>query len=238
MKHQVLIWDKDPLQSRYLLLLFGQAGYKVTALTGYLQLRQAAQAHLNVPCAIIISLGAEPEQTLRRCKQLHKIYPLSSLIVLSPYQEQSYSLAAFAAGADDYLISPLQPDELLARTRAHLLRSVTILAAKVLPPSKPAQRFGPLTLDPNTYEVRLEQQTIHLSELEFRLLLLLGRKANQLLSREQLHQLLWQSTPTQGSRRLDNFMLALRQKLPVSTQVELKTIYGQGYCLKIKPETV
>lgn len=236
MKHQALIWEPDPLQARYLALLFSNDGYTVTTLTGYLQLRQAAQMHLSVPCAIVISLGPEPEQTLRRCKQLHKHFPFSTLIVISPYQEQSLSLAAFAAGADDYLISPLQPDDLLARTRAHLQRSATILAAKVLPPAEAVLQFGPLTLDPNTYDAQLGHQTVSLSELEFRLLLLLGRQANQLLSREQLHQQLWQSGPVPGSRRLDNFMLALRQKLPKSEQLEIKTIYGKGYCLKIKPD--
>ncbi|MGV2481260.1 UNVERIFIED_CONTAM: helix-turn-helix domain-containing protein, partial [Salmonella enterica subsp. enterica serovar Weltevreden] len=55
--------------------------------------------------------------------------------------------------------------------------------------------------------------------------------ANQYRSRAELHKGLWQAPESSGSRRLDNFILALRKKLPA--EIKILTNYGQGYCLQI-----
>lgn len=234
---QVLIWAADELQARYLEQVYANAGFAVRICQGYHALRQATLELGAEPLALVLSLSRQPDITYKHLRQLHRQFPLAALLVISPYQDPGLNQAAVEAGADDCLIQPVEAAELIGRTRARLRRAQTLLqmAQRYPPPdAPPALQWGPLKLEPGLRQVQLGGQTIKLTRSEFALLLLLAEQANQRLSRNWLHQQLWQCAEVPGSRRLDNFVLNLRKKLPASPDWELLTFYGEGFCLKLK----
>lgn len=235
MKHEVLICEADGLQAQYLLQLYQQAGFAVQVFSSYLQLKRAAVLTPESPLAILLNVTPPPEKTFERCQQLHRTLPFASVLLLSHYQDHAYCQAAFEAGADDYLLMPFQSQELIARTRAHLLRTHTIVNATLR--GKPAEEaimsFGPVELLPALRQVCWDGSRVTLTETEFKLLHFLCRHANHEVTRAQLYQWVWQAKAPEGSRRLDNFVLGLRKKLPSSPQLELVTCYGGGYCLRL-----
>lgn len=228
---RVLIWLNDALQARNMLQLYKAAGFEASLCSSALNLKKSAEAVGPVPLALVLSLAQVPQTTLRQLRQLQAQLPLASVLVISPYQDAGLRSAVLDAGADDCLMQPLDPTELIARTRARLRRAGLLLQAalKTIPTEQIS--FGPLKLEPGSRTAEIAGQRIKLTATEFRLLHLLARHANSRLSRDQIHQHLWQQAETAGSRRLDNFLLALRHKLPELAGFEIKTYYGGGYSL-------
>ncbi|MGV3524583.1 MAG: winged helix-turn-helix domain-containing protein [Candidatus Sericytochromatia bacterium] len=233
MKIAVLIWEPDALQAQYLLHLFHEAGLHAHVLDRWLHLKRAAAERGSLPTVLVFGLGAQVQQELKQLAKLRQAFPLLTLVVLSPHQDPAHGLAALAAGADDYLIQPLYPPELLARMRAHLQRTVTIAQALLRAEKAPRLFFEPLVLDSARREVTLGTQRVRLSQTQFQLLHLLCRQANQCVSRALLYRQLWQQEEPLGSRRLDNLVLALRQRLSFDATCQLETHYGSGYCLRL-----
>lgn len=232
--YQVLIWSEDPLQAHYLQQLYQQAGFAVSVYAGYQALKKQALALKAEPVAVILNLSRQPEVTYKHLRSLHQQLPLAVLIVLSSHQDPEVNQAALAAGADDCLIQPLDTTELIGRTRARLKRTQTFMQSLWrLTSSKPLQ-FGVLQLNPERREAILAEHIVRLTQTEFALLHVLAHHANQRLSRDQIYQQLWQTREPAGSRRLDNFVLSLRKKLPLTPDCELNTYYGEGFCLKLK----
>jgi DNA-binding response OmpR family regulator len=231
----VLICESDSLQAQYLQQLYTQAGFVVQVFSSYLQLKRVAAQTPELPQAILLNLVPPLEKTFDRCQQLHHTLPFASVLLLSHYQDHAYCQAAFDAGADDYLLMPFQPQELIARTRAHLLRTHTIVNATLQ--GKPAEAailsFGHIELWPALRQVCWDGNRVKLTETEFKLLHFLCRHANHEVTRAQLYQWVWQAKAPEGSRRLDNFVLGLRKKLPPSPLLELVTCYGGGYRLRL-----
>lgn len=229
-----VILASEPLQLRYLGQLYQSAGFELLAFDSWQALRRALPELRGRPLLLVYQLGYNLEQQLKQLQRLHKLLPLACLMVVSPHQDPNTAQAVLAAGADDYLIQPFGSSELLSRSQAHLRRLHTVLAAALQAAPQPQLRFGPLLLLPQTQELDLLGKQVKLTATEFKLLHLLALRPNQVLSREQVYQLLWQSQPPSHSRRLDNFVLGLRKKMPLTPLCELQTLYGEGYTLQLQ----
>jgi two-component system, OmpR family, phosphate regulon response regulator OmpR len=137
-------------------------------------------------------------------------------------------IAGFEAGADDYLGKPFDPRELVLRIRAMLRR--------VAPPSpgwtSGPVRLGPAEFDPERGELRTQSGTIRLTGGEAALLTALARKANEVLSREEIAAAL--SMDEAGERAIDVQVTRLRRKIEADPREPrfLHTVRGRGYVLK------
>jgi two-component system response regulator MprA len=131
------------------------------------------------------------------------------------------------AGADDYLVKPFDLAELLARLRALLRRKGFSESGETL------LRFEDLTLNPQTREVYRNERRIELTRIEFDLLELLLNHPRQVLTRDQILDLVWGYTFDSGTNSLAVYIGYLRRKLEEGGEARLvQTIRGVGYALR------
>ena len=131
-------------------------------------------------------------------------------------------------GADDYLVKPFSPRELVARVQARLRRSGT-----TAPPASQTASFnhGHLVIDTGKHEVRIEEKSITLTPTEFKLLTLLIQTPGQVLSRAQLVEQVQGYSFDGYDRTIDSHIKNLRQKIESdpAKPVFVLTVFGVGY---------
>jgi len=152
------------------------------------------------------------------------------VIMISIRTSQDDIASAFGMGADDYIVKPVRPMELIARVRRLLLRNLPNLP-------KPVEHFDNWTFDRASLSARWENgdemQRFDLTEHEFRLALALFRRLGHVVSRAYLRESMGHDGEL-STRTLDTQICRLRRKLCLYAirGVRLQTIYGRGYRLE------
>jgi DNA-binding response OmpR family regulator len=154
------------------------------------------------------------------------------IIVVSARNEEADRVMGLEGGADDYMNKPFSSRELLARIRASVRR-----ARGQLGPPRDRIEAGDLVVDCSAMKASLRDQVVQLTSHEFNLLRVLAERAGQVLSREQILQLLHGTTEESFDRSIDVHISRLRQKLEIDSRhpTLLKTIRGAGYMLARDP---
>jgi two-component system response regulator CpxR len=153
---------------------------------------------------------------LRRRKDL-------PIIMLTARVQQQDRIHGLDSGADDYLPKPFDPDELLARVRAVLRRSESLLRME-----SEDVVIGNIRLNPSTREVHLDDELLDLTAAEFDLLEMLMRAAGRVVSREEITAALFEREATPYDRFLDVHISHLRKKLEGGRSL-IRTVRGVGY---------
>jgi two-component system, OmpR family, phosphate regulon response regulator OmpR len=168
--------------------------------------------------------GLELTESLRR-EQPHSV----PILLLTARGEPEDRIAGFEAGADDYLGKPFEPRELVLRIRALLRR-----APPPLPPEIPVAvlRIGEAEFDIERGQLRDADGPVRLTGGESALLTALARKANEVLSREEIAEALGMDDA--GERAIDVQVVRLRRKIEADPREPrfLHTVRGRGYILK------
>ncbi len=154
------------------------------------------------------------------------------VLVLTARADEADRIGGFARGADDYVVKPFSPGELMARCQA-LLRRPRASGSAAAPPLA----HGGLALDPDTYEARLDGARLELSALEFQLLMSLMRRPGRVFTRDQLADAVWGQTEVGAGRVVDVHIGRLRRKLGEAAESPrfIETIRGVGYRLRAQP---
>jgi two-component system response regulator MtrA len=182
------------------------------------------------------------------CRELRKI-SLVPIIMLTARTSTDDVVTGLESGADDYVTKPFEFPELIARVRSVMRRTAAresgIGAATggraagggatgvppVAPPPAPPLTLGPLTIDPGAFVVTRGSEEIPLTVTEFKLLYELVRHGGQVLSRDQLLELVWGYTYLGDSRLVDVHVQRLRAKIekdPAHPAL-IVTVRGVGY---------
>ncbi|MFJ5383863.1 response regulator [Cupriavidus sp. CER94] len=185
---------------------------------------------------IVLDIMLPGENGLSLCRYVSE-HVGTPVILLTAVTEQADRIAGLEIGADDYVVKPFDPRELVARIRSVLRRNRAPMPATVPEPSvQPDCRFifSGWTFDTATRELRNPgDEVVPLSTAEFHLLRAFVENANRVLSRSQLLDLTQRSETVAFDRSVDSQVSRLRKKLEPDPRRPgmLKTVRGDGYLL-------
>jgi len=182
-----------------------------------------------VPDLIVLDLMLPGIDGLEVCRTLkgdpHCAY--IPIVMLTAKSEEADIVAGLELGADDYITKPFSPRVLISRLRA-VLRRHQHAQERHTDEAESVMILDDLAIDPNRHEVRLGDRIIDLTVTEFKLLLLLARRAGRVFTRQQIIESLHGHLTAVTDRSVDVQVVALRRKLGERGQ-DIETVRGIGY---------
>lgn len=215
---RILLIEDDPLLGDGLTVGLRQSGFAVDWLRDGESADAALQSeHFDL---LVLDLGLPKLSGMEVLQRARKRGNTLPILVLTARDATGDKIAGLDAGADDYLVKPIDLDELSARIRALLRRSAGRAA--------PMLTSGPLSLDPASRCVTLNGQALDIAGREFALLQTLLENAGRVLTRSQIEQSLygWRDEP--DSNALEVHIHHLRKKLGSD---RIRTLRGVGYMI-------
>lgn len=221
---KILLIDNDPAALTDTLSVLKAEGFNV--LTSSDSEEAIKTAKEESPQLILVDLLMPVLDGIDICLELrHDERLADTLIVFYTERNEDYSqIAAFNAGADDYIIKPIKPRVLITRLKAILKRHISYSSADVK-----KQVMG-LTIDRERYLIVRDGEQIILPRKEFELLALLSTSPRKVFTRKEISQLIWGYEIFSKNRTIDVHIRKLREKLG---EKYIKTIKGIGYSLEV-----
>lgn len=160
------------------------------------------------------------------CKRLRSHRIAVPVLMMTARDTSTDKITGLDAGADDYMVKPLDLEELLARIRALMRRQVAL--------SPPKLEWGELHLDPATYEVSYKGEILQLTPKEYNLLELFLRNGRRVLSRSAIIERIWSYEEPPAEDTIKTHIKSLRKKLTAvgAPKDFIETVHGLGYRLK------
>jgi two-component system alkaline phosphatase synthesis response regulator PhoP len=172
------------------------------------------------PDLIILDVLMPEMDGIETCQHLRELHELKNTFIsfLSTRNEDYSQVVAFDAGADDYIVQPIQPRLLIRKIKALLRRKTEKKIAK--------NTASNIKIDRESYLVIVNEKELLLPKKEFELLYLLMSKSEKVFTREQIASEIWSGETVVGSRTIDVHIQKIRKKIGIK---HIKTIKGIGY---------
>ena len=218
---KILCVDDEPDILEILKYNLSNKGYQIsTAKDGKIAVKKAKETH---PTLIIMDIMMPNMDGIEACEILRSDESFNdTLIMFLTARGEDYSyVAAYEAGADDYVTKPVKPKILLSKVKALLRRSKKFSAKEV-----DEIEFGDLRINREKYKVYKSDRSISLPRKEFELLNLLASKPDKVFKREKIMEKVWGEQVVVGDRTIDVHIRKLRKKIG---DKYFKTIKGVGY---------
>lgn len=222
---QVLVVEDDQELNRTVCAYLNQNGYQAL---GCLDANAAYDAMyggtlFDLIISDIMMPGVDGFAFARAVRELNQEIPILFMTARDDFASKQ---RGFQAGIDDYMVKPIDLDELLLRMEA-LLRRARIASSKKL-------TVGGLTLDAEEHTAYLNGEEIPLTVREFNLIYKLLSYPKKTFTRSQLMDEFWDSASTSGPRTVDVYMVKLREKFADCDDFEIVTVHGLGYKAVLK----
>ncbi len=222
---QVLVVEDDQELNRTVCAYLNQNGYQAL---GCLDANAAYDAMyggtlFDLIISDIMMPGVDGFAFARTVRELNQEIPILFMTARDDFASKQ---RGFQAGIDDYMVKPIDLDELLLRMEA-LLRRARIASSKKL-------TVGGLTLDAEEHTAYLNGEEIPLTVREFNLIYKLLSYPKKTFTRSQLMDEFWDSASTSGPRTVDVYMVKLREKFADCDDFEIVTVHGLGYKAVLK----
>jgi DNA-binding response OmpR family regulator len=184
----------------------------------------------ETPRLVLLDLLLPGKDGLTICREIRKVSNVPILVLTAKDTDLDHVIG-LEAGADDYVMKPVDPMVLLARVRALLRRTDRI--ATTASERRPDLQLGSLRISETSREVWLHGQPVPLTTQEFELLALLARRAGELVSRDEVFRAMRGIDYDGLDRSIDGRVSKLRRKLgdDAAAPTRIKTVWGKGYLL-------
>lgn len=223
----VLIVEDDPAVVDLLRFALGQAGFRPVAVGS----AEAALAHMAraLPCAALIDHVLPRMTGLALLKQLRRDRRTAgmAMIMVTAMNDEQNRIDGLEAGADDYIVKPFSPRELVARVRALLRRRAPERTEMAL-------AFGDLLLDPLARQVTARGVVLPVREVEYALLRTFLARPERVFSRDELLDRVWGESSFVEERTVDVHIRRLRLALGSHYATMVETVRGRGYILTLR----
>jgi two-component system phosphate regulon response regulator PhoB len=223
---RILIVEDETDLAELIAFQLRQEGYQAEiAGNGRLGLERALA---SPPDLIVLDLMLPEMLGSEVCRHLRKESKTATtpVLMLTAKGEEIDRVVGFEVGADDYVVKPFSLRELLLRIKALLRRSQSVAE------SGGRLQLGPLSIDPLCHEVRVDDEIVVLTAIEYRLLTTLAERRGRLQSRDQLLTDVWGYNYIGDTRTVDTHVTRLRSKLGAAGEL-IRTVRGFGYKLEL-----
>jgi DNA-binding response OmpR family regulator len=223
----VLVVDDEPIVADVLGRYLRRDGFAVTtASTGPDGLLAALDPE-HAPHIVVLDIMLPGMDGLELCRRLREEHVTVPIILLTARGDEADRVGGLGIGADDYVVKPFSPAELVARVKAQLRR----VRLDTEPPSDGRLRGGEVELDPTYRGLKVRGQAVALTAKEFDLLHYLMAHAGEVFNRDELLNSVWDRSFVGGPATVTVHIRRLREKIErdPSRPSHLKVVWGTGY---------
>ena len=225
MSRTVLIVEDDTRIANWVKVYFERAGF--SAEVSHDGESGLALARDLAPDLVILDLMLPRLDGVELCKILRRESDVP-IIMLTAREAPAERITGLDSGADDYVVKPFNPDEVIARAEA-VLRRVKDRVQQLL-------TWGSITLNETTGVVTVDEEPVALSQAQTALLSTFMRHPNQLLTRDQLISLAFNDDFDGFDRAIDSQVARLRKHINRNGSQPIQTVYGAGYRFVVEGE--
>ena len=221
---QILVVEDDKDLNRTVCAFLNASGYQAT---GCLDENDAYDAMYGTMFDLIVSdimmPGIDGFEFAKTVRSLNENIPILFMTARDDFASKQ---RGFRIGVDDYMVKPIDLDELFLRIGA-LLRRAKIASSRKL-------EVGSFTMDADEHIAMLGDEEINLTNREFNILYKLLSYPKKTFTRQQLMDEFWDADTETAPRAVDVYMTKLRSELSTCEDFEIKTVHGLGYKAVIK----
>lgn len=223
MKSKIMVVD-DEMHIRELVRFYlDKAGFDtIEAANAEEALDIVENQHIDLAVVDIMMPGMDGFELVEQMRQ-YREFPV---IMLTAKSQSKDKLRGFSLGIDDYVTKPFDPDELMARVKT-ILKRYSINSSNVV-------KIGDVIFDGDKYEVRYQDQIIHLPLKQFELAFELAKNPNQIFTREQLIEKIWGMDYDGFDRTVDVHIKRIRENLGHLPGFKVVTVRGLGYKIEVE----
>ena len=225
MSGTVLIVEDDTRIANWVKVYFERAGYY--AEVAHDGEKGLALARDLAPDLVVLDLMLPRLDGVELCRILRRESDVP-IIMLTAREATAERIMGLDSGADDYIVKPFDPDEVIARAAA-VLRRVKDRVQQVL-------TRGNITLNETTGVVTVDEEPVTLSQAQIALLSTFMRHPNQVLTRDQLISLTFNDDFDGFDRAIDSQIARLRRQITRNGRQPIQTVYGAGYRFVVEDE--
>lgn len=225
-KIKVLVADDEPKMRELVSLYLTKENYQVVTAEDGLEALKALERDDNFQL-LIVDVMMPQMDGFTLCREIHSFKEIP-VIFLTARGEEYERLLGFELGADDYIVKPFSPRELVARVKAILKRTDSINAADDM------LKAGDLVVDIDGRVVNLREKEISFTPKEFDLLVYLIKNKGKVLSRDQITEKVWDHEYYGDQRTVDTHVKKIREKLNDKAEKYIKTVWGVGYKFEVE----
>jgi len=222
----LVVEDELPILNGLVDLLEAE-GYRVTtAVDGEDALRKYREA---APALILLDIMIPEKSGYDVCREIRSNDPLTPILILTAKGQEVDKVVGLELGADDYIVKPFGPDELLARIRAALRRAGARPGKKKR--DREPLRFGPVEIDPRTLTGKRGKRSFPVTPREVELLRFMLEREGEAIHRFDFLDEIWGMSYGGTTRTLDQHIAQLRKKIEAKPEEprHILTVHGVGY---------
>ena len=222
----ILICDDDPVVHESLAIYLDNDNFAhLDAYDGKESLEKVEESNVDL---ILLDVMMPEMSGLDVCREVRKTHT-TPIIMLTAKGEEIDKIVGLELGADDYIVKPFSPREVIARIKAVLRRADDQPAVQ-----STSIHYDGLDINLNNYSVRINGESIPFTPKEVEILYLLASHPGQVYNREKILETIWGLEYNGDSRTVDTHIKRIRQKVTFDNAAwSIQTIYGVGYKFEV-----